>query len=665
MSKRAGRSAHAELAERRANVVNFAQQKAQRGWRLIRIQDEGKPSLLLVFPADNEAGEGMASLSGLLKFPYLCEPFAEALLGVSKDHGSVGTTTHSHCENLQRGFMTFLQAHRLFDLDPSRLTTGLVNSFVAWLNRVNDNKTAVLAVGTRAAYMSAFRMVIAWLQQDKKWRDRFPDSLQVPENLWAGAGRMSETTPTIPEEDLRVIYRKCKELVETTMTTVRDMRREMEAAASHPVVLVPEPTERTIMPGVRRPGQRGGQGANPYKDLGICLATLARRYPNQPLPQREQMLDRTLAMACDHFGFRSLSLCFYPSAQALVPFILLLGFHLDYNLQTVLSSKVDDFSIEQNELGRLEFHARLTTEAGDSDSQEEDPDAVQFRAEARKTRAKGKPQVQIRPVTADPDNPATIWRFIIEWTAPARSVVSSHFADRLFLFLSEKSAAKEAHVRGFQGKLSPSDDGLWHKSLDAFYKKHELPRHTFRRYRTTGLDITDVLFGGDIRAKQAAGNHAQPDTTYRSYTTSAQMARGDEALGQVLAVRTRWRESGGIIDPRRKPDGADLGAATPGWICVDPYSGPFGQPEKLCSAYGRCPDCPNTSIDPANSYSCAQAWNLLEAIDNASEAIAPQAWLERWGPVKEKLLQYWLPLFPDEVTQAAKKINLHPLPPLE
>lgn len=233
--------------------------------------------------------------------------------------------------------------------------------------------------------------------------------------------------------------------------------------------------------------------------------------------------------------------------------------------------------------------------------------------------------------------------------------------ERLFIFATEQG---DRVFKPFVGTSTATGDNTWRNSLRRFYDDNGLPQTALNRFRPTGLDFTDVLFGGDIRAKQAAANHASAETTYRLYSTDAQKQRGDEFLGQVGQLRRRWRESRGKVDPRNKPDGSDVGAATPGWTCVDPFSGPY-TPNKLCNRYGSCPACPHGSIALDDPYALAQAWNLLYAIDEAAVEIAPDAWLTRWAPIKEKLLQVWLPSFTNLIQEQAKRIKLAKLPALD
>jgi hypothetical protein len=344
----------------------------------------------------------------------------------------------------------------------------------------------------------------------------------------------------------------------------------------------------------------------------------------------------------------------------------MMAIHLDYNKATLMGSKVSDYRILTGKLGKLEFaaSASLIEEEDAADSPEENRDEKLFMGAPVKKRALYRPQERILPAENTPDNPAFLWQFLVEWTDWFRPTVASVWQDRLFLYVLGGTSPNK-RMQGFDGHTNPGGDCNFDNAYKAFFRDHGLTYHTFMQFRPTGLDIVDVEFGGDIRAKQAAGAHAKAQTTYQRYTTEAQMQRGDEVLAQLSAARERFRTTQGKSDPRRKPEGADIGAATPGWTCADPYDSPIYEKDKLCGGYGRCPACPLGSINPNDCYSAAQAFNLLDAIDKAVESMAPAAWLERYGPSRKALIEFWFPQIPDHVLEQVRHVKLSPLPPLE
>ena len=521
---------------------------------------------------------------------------------------------------------------------------------------------AVYELNTREHHMSHLRKVVQYLKKSK-WAPQLASDFHVRRSMWTGQQGPGKPTPIIHAEDYRKIYQACKkEIIEIT-GRVKAMRAALQANFYHSAALAPEPAEKTVC-GKGVPGNL----LTPYNDLGVLLATLHRRYPRQTLASKwiNALNDRPLALAVQKQGISNITACFYPSARALVPFVLMMAIHLYYNKATLMGSKVGDYRIFTGTFGRPEFSASASLieeeEAADSTAKKEGEKL--FRGAPIKKRALYRPQERILPAEDAPTNPAFLWQFLVEWTEWFRATAAPGWQDRLFLYVPG-STSKNKRMRGFDGETDPEGDFNFSNAYKAFFSDHGLTYYTFKQFRPTGLDIVDVEFAGDIRAKQAAGGHATAQTTYQRYSTDAQMQRGDEALAQLSAARERFRKTQGKSDPRRKPEGSDIGAATPGWTCTDPYDSPLYEKDKLCGGYGRCSACPLGSMNPNDCYSAAQAFNLLDAIDKALETMAPDAWLERYGPSRKTLTEFWLPQVPDHVLERVRQMKLPPLPPLE
>jgi hypothetical protein len=134
--------------------------------------------------------------------------------------------------------------------------------------------------------------------------------------MWAGQKGGHKPTPIIHGEHYRKIYHACKkEIIEIT-GRVNAMRAALHANLSHPTALAPEPTKRTAF-------AKGKPHTNPYKDLGVLLATLHHRYPKQILTSKwvDALSDRSLASAINKRGITNIAGCFYPSATDLVPIV--------------------------------------------------------------------------------------------------------------------------------------------------------------------------------------------------------------------------------------------------------------------------------------------------------------------------------------------------------
>lgn len=651
------------------NVTDFVAAKTARSYRIELVHSAQGQRLQFFVPFESApGGEKPIDVSFLLDFPLLREPFSEALSTSARIAVNPFITVLERVRQLKNGFISYLRMAAP-NAALSDITTDVFEDFIVWLRRTRSNGTTYKKISKQHFEMT-ISAILEYLQCTEKWKHQL-SGLVLRGNYWRDEFDDRDPVEIIPEDAYRDIYVACKKEIVATMAKVRHQRALMQAKMDHSVAL-----QGDIFPAeAYHPSGKFNAKVwktNPYLDVGLALAALKHRTPGVILSitELEKMQDKMLLRVVEDNkffgGIPTIHTCFYPYARELVPFVLMLAIHLDYNPETVLKSLMTDYVIRANEVGSIELVASPANinreqkekleKAGEAKGVE-----VEILARAKKGRSKNKEQKQIRPATDDPDNPACIVKFIEEWTSFIREVASPVARDRLFLFVTEQG---DRVIRSFAGHSTAGNDKPLRSGLARFYEDHGLPHVALNRFRTTGLDVTDALFEGDIRAKQAAGNHASPETTYRMYTTSAAKQRGDEFLGNVARLRRRWRESRGKVDPRNRPDKSDLGAATPGWSCADPFNGPY-TPNKLCASYGSCPACPHAGIALDDPYACAQAWNLLSAIDDAAAEIAPDAWLKRWAPVKTKLLDVWLPRFPPAVVEKAKTMTLAKLPPLE
>jgi len=335
-----------------------------------------------------------------------------------------------------------------------------------------------------------------------------------------------------------------------------------------------------------------------------------------------------------HGGLISLGEYFYPTPRLLMPFIVLLSLYTGVNTGSLVESQRGDFWVA-SVLGHRRFYWKVWKE-----------------------RAK---HWQTGSIACDEDmtHPATLVQFLMRWTEYLRPLVHPSESERLFLFVPPRG---KRPASSFHSKWGSLLSGSWEYGYHQFLKEHGLGPLGTRRFRVTGLEIVHQVTGGDLPAMQAWANHTRASTTERNYVGDGAKQRDEERLAEIMQVRERWRQTQGKVETRGRPEHTDIGAATPGWTCLDPYSGLHGPKDKLCSAYAQCPVCPLGSVDFQSPYACAQAHNLLEAVRRAAETMAPQAWLKRVAPIQQKLLDTWLPQFSEQVRGAAQKLSLPPLP---
>src|SRR5690606_39934671 len=102
--------------------------------------------------------------------------------------------------------------------------------------------------------------------------------------------------------------------------------------------------------------------------------------------------------------------------------------------------------------------------------------------------------------------------------------------------------------------------------------------------------------------------HASVASPNSHYGATARHRSGAEASAGVQAPRERWISSDGRVDARSRGPNKDRTAATPGFVCLDPFDSPLASQAKgkLCGAYGKCPSCPLATVDPDHVYALAR-----------------------------------------------------------
>ena len=171
----------------------------------------------------------------------------------------------------------------------------------------------------------------------------------------------------------------------------------------------------------------------------------------------------------------------------------------------------------------------------------------------------------------DVAHPARLVQFLMQWTEYLRPPAGSRLGRRAAVFIRTTESEKAAS--SFQSKWGSLLSGSWEYSYNQFLKEHGLGPLDTRRFRVTGLEIVHQLAGGDLRAMQAWANHKRVSTTERNYVGDGAKQRDEERLAEIMQVRGRWRRTEGKIEARGRPEQTDIGAATPGWTCLNPYSG--------------------------------------------------------------------------------------------
>jgi hypothetical protein len=181
-----------------------------------------------------------------------------------------------------------------------------------------------------------------------------------------------------------------------------------------------------------------------------------------------------------------------------------------------------------------------------------------------------------------------------------------------------------------------------------------------RVLRVMGVDIIHDRTAGDEMMLRAAGNWVPGSSSPRRYLAGPVQGRDRERLFWAILLLAREREHGIAVSGR--PMSADLFSATDGFRCRNVMGSPDPLPPgEPCRARGLCAICPHGGLDvgaPAWSFSriVSLARTIMERLDTAAPS-----WVRRYRPVLRELLDVWIPLFPDEVTAAARRLPDYPI----
>ncbi|CAB3809059.1 hypothetical protein LMG28614_06941 [Paraburkholderia ultramafica] len=258
-------------------------------------------------------------------------------------------------------------------------------------------------------------------------------------------------------------------------------------------------------------------------------------------------------------------------------------------------------------------------------------------------------------------SPSSLLKIVSRWTARIRNCVKPEHARHAYIFVTHEGA-----VRGYRtGEYDGIDsDQVWLQAERKFKSKYNLPPITLRQVRATGLDMVREVTGDDILAVQAAGGQQAQTTIDIYYRGAPAKRRGEEKLLKVMIAYSRWACTGGYPDVRGFPEAADVLAATPGWMCFDPFDSPIpGEIEgRACQAFGRCPACEFAFVDITSPYALARLIQLADELKAARFYLEYPRWKAAYERGLEMLLKRWIPAFKSgDLRKRASRIELGPI----
>ncbi|MFE1574028.1 hypothetical protein ACFIQG_19760 [Comamonas odontotermitis] len=594
-----------EQARRRGaalnNITELVMTRVDRG-----TDQNGIPFLFAVFPINRHEISARVDLSYLLDFPNLRELFESAFLVWGS---SIAHRTRIEVSGvLRRYFFSFLASTGYHQAEPHDIDDQLLGAFNRFLTEPRSNGRP-LNPNTVGDALGAIRRVLGALDSGPWASVAVSLAERVPPGP-VGAYMKSDAVEVISLDNVIAI-------VAAAEKELRELKARWERG------------RRLIDEGRRELAQ----GQRNFQVLSISLAAIDAAFSGV-IPDLPEIYahDRALGDAVQNVHrVTEISSYFYPTGRDLVAFVLLLSVATAFNADTLLS---------------------LTW------SNVENVDRIGKRAVkiiGRKPRA-SEDMVRLLDASADEPNQisiTTLLALLRTMTARIRPFIDiPEHKDKLFVYVQKFNAKKPKSFGNV--KQGPTNDIVWTRSLANFCKDNNLDRFTLSQLRPTLIDMT-LFLNGDLAAAQAVGNHRKPYTTWTFYTSSGVKKRFLERIGEVLVLRQRWIDSMGVIDPRRLTSSQDKSAATPGFICLDPFDSPRKNQSKgrPCKAYGECPSCPLAVADIGDASTVALYFALKQSIYQSQTNMSAQTWLLRWAPVLSDL-DALLDIIPKSVSESAK-----------
>lgn len=544
-------------------------------------------------------------------------------------------TAKSYSNRLKDGFIKFLIQKELLDIGVADVGAQIMVEFEEWLNH-QKFRGFPLSETTRAMRYNYVRTIFSELSRNPAWSKLVSEHTRFKTNVWPSRTAKVKKRKVLDDDLMTRIRVACIEEIEEFYTKRADYERIRDYYD-------------ILFNSKKGDGNEAVCSKLNYEYLVYSISQIIEENPGLKAKQLPKIFAKELKKK--KIEFLHVRELVFPTPRRLVPFVILLALALAYNSSTTLDIRLNDISYTHNMTSFLVHGDGPSSDASNGSNHEIFFNAYKARA--------GKRQPVYIPVDDAFDNPHFIISFIKNWTSGLRKPAYSGVAERLFIYASGHT---RFGVTSLSGQDTSEQTSSWRSALIEFRRNHGLENFSLENIRPTALDVAFDALDGDIRLVGAQANHSFIETTDRSYESDAEKQRQYERLGAVHNRRDRWRKTHGKIDVRDRPAESDLDCATPGWSCADPSDSPFTAKGHLCGAYGMCPACPLGGVDLNSPLSCAYTIALLESIDNAQQSLEPATWINRWGPVKRRILKKWLPSFSRQAMTKAREVSIPPLP---
>lgn len=589
----------------------------------------GAPRLRVIIPGKKVPE--IYDLSRLLVQPEVARFLAEGFRLWAA--GPIGTKTRANkCRYLNTDVSAFLATLK-GQLSLKCIDEAFWTSFIAWLNGPRMQNGQPWSQATRAQVIGAVKICIDALEAHPEHGSvatYLRDKSGFPHNAWPGRAQKHVPTPVLSPLERRALIFACL----SELGALRERLKERDAVLG---------TGQALLDDCRAEGKKP-----PYRsEIGVCAARIAEAFPNR-LASLDDLfaVDRTLGAAVQ-YKHRMLPVrrLIYATYRDLVPFVLLIGIKTAFNPETLLSLTWRRVQISED--------GTTVTLLG-----------VKNRAASLQTSITPEHLFEGLDVPAEPTEQfglLEVLSLLRRLTERTRTILANDdHADLIFIGVPSWGGSS---AKGFYGVRGFETNGVWDSVLRDFIHEHGLKPFTLQMLRFTEAD-QEWRRTGDLLAVRDRLGQKSVSTTRTHYTSGAMRRETQERTAETQTLFHRFVETKGRSDPRHQSEQC-RSAATPGFGCLNPYDSPRpGQrKDKLCTAYGECPDCPLAQAWPWELRAAAWYLALPKAIHNARLGrISARHWAEKWPPILRALDALLAEIPPDVRADASRyHVELKPV----
>ena len=471
--------------------------------------------------------------------------------------------------------------------------------YVEWLNSQVNAKGRTWSKNSRSGAYSTIRVLLQWIE---RCRPELLIGIDYPSSPFPFRNHSSQPKARMPAHALRALLKACNK----DIAMIRTRRAAAEA-------------------------ERANADGSQYT-LGTLLNYFDEHFDGIVPPYLNLVGEGSYAArrALARFGgVKAVEPCLYPRPESLFPYYVAILIHTAGNPDPIAEIQCDCLQA----LPLLSEREAI----------------VWFKSRSHR--------MQRRTFNkADPFQPPSLVREILEWTQPLRRLASAEHRDRLFLYKTS---------RGVRSLVS----GSMKKFIRGFCERHKLARFSLDSIRPSVLEGFYIA-SGDLRKTQAVANHSDLATTIRYVETPLVKAKNDTriaALQHAFVEHLEQRdEKSDIVSAKGAPSDLPAGSVTTmfGFDCRNPFDGiaPGSRRGELCTNFMGCFACPNAVI-PDDPNTLARLLQTRDHFRAGEMMLHPARWEIYYQPLLQILEQDILPRF-GAAQLASAEVLVQALPPL-